>query len=107
MANLIISELTYEQGLQMHRYLMNKVQNIQHTIPTPSEKWIIAIWDTNAVEPAMLRVPLVIFLLMFLWSINVFLMDMLKVPYTDVLSVKSSKLMYIFFYLSVYIYTYI
>ena len=95
----IVPELTFEQG---HRFLMNNkienVRNIQGTILPPS-KMVAAIWDKNAVEPALLRVPLVIFLFLILWSLNVLLMDKCKVPYASVLSVRSSK-----YFLIIYIY---
>lgn len=94
----IIPELNSVQG---HRFLMNhkteNVRNIQGTMMPPS-KMVAAIWDKNAVEPALLRVPLLFFLFLLLWSANIYLMEKCKVPYSNVLSVKSSRLLIILLY---------
>ena len=52
--------------------------------------WIAVIWDKqNVIEPALLRVPLVIFVFALLWALNIASLDRCKVPYCSVLSTKS------------------
>jgi hypothetical protein len=52
-------------------------------------KWIISIWDRqHAIQPALLRVPLVIFSFFLLWAVNVYFMERANIPYHKVLSVK-------------------
>eukprot|EP01040_Poterioochromonas_malhamensis_P014171 gene14170-15669_t len=61
---------------------------------TPSSKppqWKIALWARDSIEPAMLRVPLIILLFIALWGTCLWLLDRSRIPYHPVLSIKSSS----------------
>ena len=55
----------------------------------PVPKWKESLWDNNSVEPAMLRVPIVILAFIVLWGANVLLFDRFKLRYQNVMSIKS------------------
>jgi hypothetical protein len=54
-------------------------------------KWKQSLWDNNSIEPAMLRVPIVLLAFVFLWGINVVILDKFKLPYQSVMSIKSGN----------------
>jgi len=62
----------------------------RRNLGSQTPKWILSIWDQqHAIQPAMLRVPLVIFSFLLLWAVNIFFIECAKVPYYSVLSVKN------------------
>lgn len=54
-------------------------------------KWKMALWDKNAVEPAMLRAPIILIIFVIFWAIVVLIMDKTHLPYNAVLSIKTCK----------------
>lgn len=58
-------------------------------------KWKEALWDSNSVEPAMLRVPIVIIVFVALWGLNIFIFEKIRLQYQNVLSIKSGILFYV------------
>ena len=54
-------------------------------------KWKQSLWDNNSIEPAMLRVPIVLLAFVFLWGINVVILDKFKLPYQSAMSIKSGN----------------
>ena len=71
----------------LRRFLLGASEQASlHNAP----KWILSIWDhKHAIEPAMLRVPLVVFSFLFLWSVNVYFLERSLIPYHSTISVKS------------------
>jgi hypothetical protein len=57
------------------------------TIP----KWKESLWDSNSVDPAMLRVPIVFLIFIILWGANVLIFDRFKLQYQNVMFVKSGN----------------
>ena len=66
-------------------------------IPT----WKAALWETNSVDPAMLRAPLLIISFLFLWGCNILLLEKGRVQYFKALNISKGIV------LDVYIYAYI
>jgi hypothetical protein len=60
-------------------------------IPLRPPQWKVALWSKDSIEPAMLRVPLILITFIALWVVNVWLLDKLHLPYNFVLGVKNSK----------------
>jgi hypothetical protein len=54
-------------------------------------RWKVLLWERNSIEPAMLRVPIIIIVFVILWSLALFILDKLRVDYPYVLSPKTSK----------------
>ena len=54
-------------------------------------KWKESLWDSNSVDPAMLRVPIVILVFIILWGANVLILDRFKLQYQNVMFVKSGN----------------
>lgn len=52
-------------------------------------KWKESLWDSNSVDPAMLRVPIVFLIFIILWGVNVLIFDRFKLQYQNVMFVKS------------------
>jgi len=59
---------------------------------TLSLKWKMALWEKNSIEPAMLRVPIVMIVFLFLWAANVWLFERARLQYYGVLSIKTVPL---------------
>ena len=56
-----------------------------------SLRWKTALWAKDSVEPAMLRVPIVVIVFIVLWGINVWLFERARLPYHNVLLIKSGE----------------
>jgi hypothetical protein len=54
-------------------------------------RWKVLLWEKNSIEPAMLRVPIIIIVFVIMWSVALFILDKLRVDYTFVLTPKTSK----------------
>ena len=67
------------------RVLYQKGSTGEHVFP----KWKEALWDSNSVEPAMLRVPIVIIVFLVLWGFNVLIFEKIRLQYQNVLSIKT------------------
>lgn len=50
----------------------------------------------NSIEPAMLRVPIVVIAFLFLWGLNIWFLERLRIQYHGVLSIKTVPLTFIF-----------
>ena len=61
-----------------------------------SEKWKSALWTKDTTEPAMLRVPIVLILFLFLWAANIWIFEKLRIQYYSALSIKSNPLAFTF-----------
>jgi hypothetical protein len=66
----------------------------QQTVVAAIPAWKMALWEKNSVEPAMLRAPIILIIFVILWAGVVFLMDKSRLPYSAVLSIKASPLMF-------------
>jgi hypothetical protein len=55
-------------------------------------RWKVAMWSKDTTEPAMLRSPIVLIFLLFLWAGNVWLLEKMGISYHGVLSIKASPL---------------
>jgi hypothetical protein len=55
-------------------------------------RWKVALWDSYNVEPAMLRVPLILLIFVFLWGLNLWLMERARLPYHGALSIKTANI---------------
>ena len=75
-------------NLVYSRNLLSQEDTVKSSVP----KWKESLWDNNSVEPAMLRVPIVILTFVFLWGINIFIFDRFKLQYHTVMSIKSGDL---------------
>lgn len=85
-----VPEITWEDVRQ-------QVINRRLLLANSTPKWINSIWDQHhAIQPAMLRVPLVVCSFLLLWAVNVFFIERAKVPYYSVLSVKSISALAVF-----------
>jgi hypothetical protein len=59
--------------------------NGQGSVGGNSIKWQRMFWERNLVEPAVLRVPLIVILFLLLWSLNVYILDKLRIQYLPVI----------------------
>lgn len=66
------------------------------SIISPPPRWKVALWEKNSIEPAMLRVPIVLIVFIFLWGLNIITLDRARMPYQSVLSIKNTPLLFIF-----------
>jgi len=55
-------------------------------------RWKASFWEPNSVDPAMMRVPVVLIAFIFLWSANIFMLDRCCLSYHGVLGIKSGPL---------------
>jgi hypothetical protein len=79
-------------GLSNRQLLGRKYDNLlsaNSKISVP--KWKESLWDKNSVEPALLRVPIVIIVFMFLWALNILIFERIRLQYYNVLSIKTGK----------------
>eukprot|EP01035_Chromulina_nebulosa_P023905 gene23905-31024_t len=67
------------------RFLANKISDNSSSI-----KWKAALWDRQSIEPAMLRVPIVFISFLFLWTINLWILDRNRIQYQSVLPMKAA-----------------
>jgi len=58
-------------------------------------KWKLALWARDSIEPALLRVPIVILLFLALWGINIWILDKFKLQYSPVLSVRTVSVSFV------------
>ncbi len=47
-----------------------------------------AVWDNSLVVPSLLRAPLMLILFVFVWGINVYVLEQARIPYAQSLLVK-------------------
>jgi hypothetical protein len=59
-------------------------------------RWKVALWGIDNVEPAMLRVPIILLIFVFLWGVNMWLFEKTRLPYHGALSIKTANLTTIF-----------
>ncbi len=72
-----------QQDQQQQRLLVNSIDAT--AVPT----WKAALWDSNSVEPAMLRPPFVIVMFIFLWGFNVLFFEKIRLQYYGALNIKT------------------
>lgn len=60
------------------------------TIVSSQGSWKSALWARDSIEPAILRVPIIIITFSFLWIMNMLLLDRNRLQYHSVLSIKSA-----------------
>jgi hypothetical protein len=60
-------------------------------------RWKVALWQSYNTEPAMLRVPIILLIFVFLWGVNLWLLEKARLPYHGALSLKTANLTTIFF----------
>lgn len=61
-----------------------------------SEEFKESLWSRESIDPAMLRVPVVILIFIALWSVNLLLLDRCNVSYHGVLQIKNSPIVFAF-----------
>lgn len=49
------------------------------TLSSSSPRWKVALWEKNSIEPAMLRVPIVVIVFLFLWGINLWFLEVTNI----------------------------
>ena len=54
--------------------------------------WKVALWDTVSVEAAMMRVPIVLLFALFLWGINLWVFEKIRLQYYNVLAIRTGDL---------------
>ena len=76
-------------GIAPHdrRSLIEEKTTVNEVVP----RWKESVWDRNSVEPAMLRVPIVLLTFIVLWGLNIIIFDRFKLQYHGVMSIKTSK----------------
>jgi hypothetical protein len=88
-AALYLMEAEVEFWAESHRRLLSSGATgaVLNGIP----KWKTALWEANAIEPAMLRAPFIIILFLFLWGINTAIFEKARLQYYMTLNIKNSK----------------
>jgi hypothetical protein len=71
----------------MARYL--KAGNADTHI-NPSDQWKHALWNPSDLEATVIRVPACLILFLFLWCLDLFIMDLIQLSYYKVLGIKQS-----------------
>ena len=99
-------EHTKEYSLKLFRYLTDSAISKLNSVPVVNARWKVALWEPNSTEPAMLRVPIVIIFFIFLWGMNVWILDKLNIPYANALSIKKGPIMFIFVTGTILIFSY-
>ena len=84
--NLLLSHQWSEMA--DHRSLLTLPVGI-----TEVPKWKIALWETNAIEPAMLRAPFIIIIFIFLWGLNVAIFERNRLQYYMTLNIKNGMIL--------------
>lgn len=59
-------------------------------------KWKLSLWERNSIEPALLRVPIIVIVFIVLWGFVMLVLDKTRIQYHGVLSIKSASLSFIF-----------
>jgi len=59
-------------------------------------RWKVLLWEKHSIEPAMLRVPIVIIVFIFLWGISLYILEKTRVDYAFVLSTRTGPFAFIF-----------
>lgn len=54
------------------------------------------LWDKSSVEPAMLRAPIVVIIFIFLWGLNLVVLEKSKLQYHNALSIKTAPISFAF-----------
>ena len=57
--------------------------------------WKMTLWERDTVAPAMLRGPLVVIFFLGLWTLNVWVFEKCRIPYTSVLPHGSSPVQFL------------
>lgn len=78
-------ELEYQYESLFHRELRGQQPS---TAPPAVPSWKAALWETNSVDPAMLRAPFLIIVFMFLWGINIMIFEKSRVQYFKALNIS-------------------
>jgi hypothetical protein len=81
-------ELEIENEYMMHRMLRGPAQ---HAVPS-EPAWKSALWETNSIEPAMLRAPLLIIIFLFMWVCNVLILENSRVQYFKALNLTKGNI---------------
>lgn len=104
--NNIISCLSTTYGNRLLQSITAAVMPLTSAPPPQDVKvdllkqnWKISLWEASSVEPAMLRAPIVITLLILLWSCNIWYLDRsaIRLQYLNILSIKAQPFLFIFF----------
>lgn len=64
--------------------------HVEHSI-APSDQWKLALWDSRDLDATVIRVPACLILFLFLWCIDLFVMDILQLAYHQVLGVNKQS----------------
>jgi len=99
-------ENSIEYSLKLFRYLTDNTTNKLNSTPMINARWKVALWEPNSIEPAMLRVPIVIIFFIFLWGLNVWILEKLNIPYANALCIKKGPIMFIFVTGTILIFSY-
>lgn len=91
--SIILSSIQYiinESNYELRNFISRMVVSTSEQTQTPS--WKAALWNRESIEPAMLRVPIIIIGYVFLWAGNLWLLERnSKMQYLNVLSLKSGE----------------
>lgn len=78
-----------------HRYLEAAAVSQQAVLKSAAFRWKSSAWDRNYIEPAMLRAPIIILLFAFLWAINIYVFDEMRLQYYNVLGIKNAPIHFV------------
>lgn len=56
-----------------------------------------AVWGSSLIDPALMRAPIMVILFIFVWGVNILVLEQARVPYTRCLLVKSGIWFYLIF----------
>jgi hypothetical protein len=59
-------------------------------IIAPTDQWKLAFWDPKDIDATVTRVPACLIFFLFLWCIDLFIMDSIQLSYYQVLGIKQS-----------------
>lgn len=85
-----IIEIVYAVDYENHRFLRKSVGKPFN----PVASWKTALWDRQSIEPAMLRVPIVLISFILLWSMNLYILERNKMQYLPCISLKYGKFLF-------------
>lgn len=85
-----MEELILAIQLSEQNYNRNLVSSTAVRQPQDvSSRWKNALWEKDSIEPAMLRVPVIMIIMLFLWGINIVFLERNRLQYYNVLNMKA------------------
>lgn len=53
------------------------------------DKSVSLMWERSSVEPAILRLPVVVLFMLFLWGIDIWIFERIRLQYYNVLMIRT------------------